>query len=191
VPDLRTSVLAPGAFSGRPQPTIEEQGLVLRPWREEDAATLARAYADPDIRRWHLRSMDEDEALLWMRARHEMWQTDTAGDWVVIEGGEPAGRASVHNLDLREGSGEAGYWVLPEARGRGLATRALLALSGWLFEEAGLHRVELEHSTANPASCRVAEKAGFAAEGVKRRALLHDDGWHDMHFHERLREDAR
>jgi len=43
--------------------------------------------------------------------------------------------------------------------------------------------VELEHSTQNPASCRVAVKAQFAAEGVRRSAALHADGWHDMHVH--------
>jgi RimJ/RimL family protein N-acetyltransferase len=32
----------------------------------------------------------------------------------------------------------------------------------------------------------VAEKAGFAAEGVKRGAGWHADGWHDMHLHARL-----
>lgn len=40
--------------------------------------------------------------------------------------------------------------------------------------------------TANAASCRVALKAGFAAEGTRRSAALHADGWHDMHLHARI-----
>ncbi|HVB43153.1 MAG TPA: GNAT family protein [Streptosporangiaceae bacterium] len=47
------------------------------------------------------------------------------------------------------------------------------------------------HSTMNPASCRVAGNAGFAYEGTKRREALHRDGWHDMHLHARLADDAR
>ncbi|MEU1023512.1 GNAT family protein, partial [Streptomyces sp. NPDC005904] len=54
----------------------------------------------------------------------------------------------------------------------------------------GLHRLELTHATANEASCRVALKAGFPAEGTKRSALLHADGWHDMHLHARIAGDA-
>ena len=42
------------------------------------------------------------------------------------------------------------------------------------------------HSTANAASCRVAEKAGFAPEGVLRQSVRHLDGWHDMHLHARV-----
>ena len=35
----------------------------------------------------------------------------------------------------------------------------------------------------------MAAKAGFALEGTKRSALLHADGWHDMHLHARIRGD--
>jgi RimJ/RimL family protein N-acetyltransferase len=58
-----------------------------------------------------------------------------------------------------------------------------------MFTHVGLHRIELSHSAVNPASCRIAEKAGFAYEGTKRRQGLHQDGWHDMHLHARLAED--
>ena len=76
--------------------------------------------------------------------------------------------------------------MLPTARGRRIAPRALAALTTWSFGTLGLHRVELSHSTANVASCRVALSAGFAAEGTKRSEARHADGWHDMHLHARL-----
>jgi [ribosomal protein S5]-alanine N-acetyltransferase len=53
--------------------------------------------------------------------------------------------------------------------------------------EAGFHRLDLEHATGNTASCRVAEKTGFALEGVRRSAWLQADGRHDVHAHARLR----
>jgi RimJ/RimL family protein N-acetyltransferase len=59
----------------------------------------------------------------------------------------------------------------------------------WSFDVLGLHRLEINHSTANPASCRVAERAGYIGEGVKRNSALHLDGWHDMHQHARLATD--
>ena len=79
--------------------------------------------------------------------------------------------------------------MLPPARGRRVAATALHAVTDWLFAELGLHRIELTHSTANPASCRVAELAAFQLEGVKRQEALHPDGWHDMHLHARLATD--
>jgi RimJ/RimL family protein N-acetyltransferase len=43
-----------------------------------------------------------------------------------------------------------------------------------------------DHSQPVP---RVAAKAGFTAEGTLRSALLHADGWHDMHLHARVQGD--
>lgn len=63
-------------------------------------------------------------------------------------------------------------------------------MTAWAFDPLGLHRVELNHSTENAASCRVAQRAGFPLEGTKRREHRHSDGWHDMHVHARLESDA-
>ncbi|GAA2587772.1 hypothetical protein GCM10010399_17220 [Dactylosporangium fulvum] len=101
-----------------------------------------------------------------------------------------SGIARLRRIALAEGSAEVSYWVLPSSRGRGVAPRALTAFVSWCFATLGLHRVELNHSTANPASCRVALKADFPAEGTKRSEALHDDGWHDMHLHARLSTDS-
>ena len=60
-------------------------------------------------------------------------------------------------------------------------------MASWAFEVAGFHRLDLEHATGNTASCRVAGKAGFALEGVRRSARLLADGRHDVHAHARLR----
>lgn len=68
------------------------------------------------------------------------------------------------------------------ARGRGAATAGVRTLSAWAFG-VGVHRLYLNHSTMNEASCRVAQKAGFALEGTRRSAQLHADWWHDMHLH--------
>jgi RimJ/RimL family protein N-acetyltransferase len=62
-------------------------------------------------------------------------------------------------------------------------------MASWAFL-ADFHRLYLRHSVANPASCRVALKSGFAAEGTERGAELHTDGWHDMHLHARIAGNA-
>ncbi len=87
-----------------------------------------------------------------------------------------------HAMDLEHAEAEVGYWVRAAARGRGAASTGVRILSSWSFA-VGFHRLILHHSTANPASCGVARKAGFTFEGTKRSAGLHSDGWHDMHLH--------
>ncbi len=80
-------------------------------------------------------------------------------------------------VNLWDGTAELAYWVTPPAaRGRGLCTQSVTALSEWAFREAGgFHRLELEHSIHNPRSCRVATKAGFSEEGVRRSSARHAD----------------
>jgi [ribosomal protein S5]-alanine N-acetyltransferase len=189
VPMLTRPVLPPGALARRRQPTLAGDGIVLRPWRTGDTAAVVQAYSDPDIKRWHARSMSAAEAESWIAAWPDRWAAETGGGWAITDATKVLGQISLRRIDLAEGLSEVSYWVLPTARGRGIATRALCALTGWAFGDLGLHRVELQHSTQNAASCRVAAGAGFQFEGVKRREALHADGWHDMHLHARLADD--
>jgi RimJ/RimL family protein N-acetyltransferase len=133
--------------------------------------------------------MSEDEARDWIAAWATRWRGETGAGWAVTEAGEVIGQISLRRIDLAEGLGEVSYWVLPGARGRRVAGRALAALTAWSFGMLGLHRLEVSHSTVNVASCRVAARAGFAAEGTKRAEARHADGWHDMHLHARLESD--
>ncbi len=168
------------------QPEIHANGIVLRPWQPADRAAVVAAYADPAIQRWHCRSMTDDEARDWIAAWPGRWRGETGAGWAVVEAGHVAGQVSLRRVDLVEGLADVSYWVLPGARGRGIAARALSAVAAWSFQTLRLHRVELSHSTANAASCRVAHRAGFVAEGTKRGEARHADGWHDMHLHARL-----
>jgi [ribosomal protein S5]-alanine N-acetyltransferase len=72
-----------------------------------------------------------------------------------------------------------GYWIDRNFANKGFTTQAVKLLSGFGFSELGLHRIEINVRPENAASCRVAEKAGFVAEG-QRKAFLHIDGaWRD------------
>ncbi|MEN3611059.1 GNAT family N-acetyltransferase [Plantactinospora sp. ZYX-F-223] len=168
-------------------------GLALRPWRVDDAATVRAAFDCPEIQRWHLRRLDsEDEAREWTAQWPARWAAQTDASWAVVaeRTGEPLGQVGLREIRLDQASAEISYWVLPAARGRGLAGRAVRAVQAWAFDRLGLHRLELRHSTANRASCRVADKLGFAVEGTLRGAWWHADGWHDVHLHARLRDEG-
>lgn len=186
MPSLVPPVVRPGTLAGRPQPELPAgDGLMLRPWRAADIAMVVEAYADPAIQQWNLRSMDEVEAAEWIEGWGHRWRAETDAGWAVAEerSGEAWGRVSLRQIDLEQGVAEVTYWVLPGRRGRGIAPAAAAAVSRWALTDLGLHRVELVHSVHNRASCRVASAAGFDLEGTLKSALLHPDGWHDMHLH--------
>ncbi|WP_346097690.1 GNAT family protein [Streptomyces olivaceiscleroticus] len=188
-------VIPAGTLSGSAQPSLlsSDDRLLLRPWAIGDAMILQDAFQDAMIRRWSLRRMtSRAEAEEWIAAAGRQWEEERGAQWAVTHtvGGELLGRVALRWMDLFQGLTECAYWVLPGARGQGVAPRALTTMSNWALKEGGFHRLELAHSDRNEASCRVAKKAGFAFEGVRRSALRHADGWHDMHLHARIQGDA-
>lgn len=195
VPRTTTPVIAAGALAAEDQPDlIVDDELQLRPWAASDAARLRVIYADPFIARWHARTLESQaEATELAMGWRQGWATETEASWAVVsESDRIVGRVALKHLDLHEAVAELAYWIAPEARGAGIAARSVEVVTDWAFA-AGFHRLQLEHSTANLASCRVAVKSGFVAEGTRRSAALHADGWHDMHLHarHRVRDDPR
>jgi RimJ/RimL family protein N-acetyltransferase len=189
MPELVGAVVAAGRLCRQPQPTLTVDELTVRPWRPSDATAVVTAYRDPQIQRWHVRTMDDAEARAWVASWADRWAAETAASWAVTDaGGVLLGRTGFRSVDLAGGSAEAAYWTMPAARGRDIAARALIAVSGWMLADGGLHRLELSHSVENPASCRVATKAGYGYEGTRRQQALHSDGWHDMHLHALIAE---
>jgi RimJ/RimL family protein N-acetyltransferase len=186
MPDLVAGAAPAGRMRDQPQPTLRVEELLLRPWQVGDAEAVVEAYRDPEIRRWHVRTMTTDEALAWLARQPVRWLAEIGADWAVIRRGSLVGRAGFRTVSLAEAQAEVAYWTVPAARGQNIASRAIRAVSDWMFTEVGLHRLELGHSTLNPASCRVADKAGFEYEGTRREQGWHADGWHDMHLHARL-----
>jgi len=191
MPKTVSPVIAAGSIGSKPQPRIDGYpGLVLRPWLKEDGPRLKNAFHDPAIQFWHTRTISSDaEAEMLIAEYARDWHAETRGNWAVVSMADDLlGRVSLNPMNLQDGEAEIGYWVRAEARGQGVALRAVNLLTSWSFI-AGFHRLIIHHSTSNSASCSVARRAGFDLEGTKKSALLHSDGWHDMHLHARVNPD--
>ncbi|KAF3465987.1 GNAT family N-acetyltransferase [Streptomyces sp. Tu 3180] len=184
----------------RPLPELRGHGLRLRPWDPEsraDAQTWLRGLTDPEFRRWNtpfrpITDLADARESLRRGARRD---ADGAGASFRIAdagSGTPLGHVGVNEVHPVLRRGLVGYWVLPEARGRGVATRALLLAAHWALTELGLHRLELDHAVGHEASCRVAERCGFGYEGTMRGAIFEAgrlDAFRDAHLHARLATD--
>ncbi|BBC35177.1 hypothetical protein SGFS_064710 [Streptomyces graminofaciens] len=145
--------------------------LTLRPWRPDDAAALVVAHRDPGMRRWLVTHLDsEDDARRWVDEQSEGWASRTRLGFAVLEGaGRPVGHVVVKVVESSGGVAEVGYWTSAEVRGRGVAPRALDAVSAWALGGQGLlplARLELFHASGNLASCRVAEKSRYVLHSV-------------------------
>lgn len=161
----------------------------LRPWTPVDASIVYAAAQEPLMER-QLGALTREDAAAWVSRRIEDAVEGRAFFFAVLdERGDPVGNVAVSAVDRRHLTGWVSYWLLERAQGRGLATRAVRELAEWAFTEQGLFRLELAHRVNNPASCRVAVAAGFAAEGVERAKLLYDGTRYDAERHARLATD--
>jgi RimJ/RimL family protein N-acetyltransferase len=78
------------------------------------------------------------------------------------------GQLDVHHVEWEDLRAEAGIWVAPGFRGRGLAPAALRLAGDWLFGVCGLARLELLTEPDNAAMLAAARSAGLLEEGVLR-----------------------
>ena len=191
MPKLIADIIVAGTLGATDQPALSiDDELELRPFVAGDVGTVVTAFSTPDIQFFHFRHLDTDEALEWIEQCGKAWRSEKSATWAIVDrrSARVLGRVTIH-LSLAGGHGEVSYWVLPDGRGRGVASRACVTATMWAHG-IGLRRVELQHSTTNTASRRVAMQAGFREEGVRREALLHGDGWHDMVLYSHLASDV-
>jgi RimJ/RimL family protein N-acetyltransferase len=145
---------------------LEDEAIRLRPFMEADVPAIVAACQDPEIPRWTAvpSPYTEADALAWL-------ESDEEESFAVVDPTCDELLGAIGVRFLGGGVAEVGYWVKRDARGRGLATRALALVSRWALLEREVGRFQLRAEPGNVASQRVAEKAGFVREGVMRAAL--------------------
>ncbi|MEE1736144.1 GNAT family N-acetyltransferase [Streptomyces sp. BE147] len=151
--------------------TPSASALFLRPWNDRDVEPLVEAYRDPTLRHWtRLPVESTEDAAQWLELQRRGWETGERLSFAVYEDhsstgeGRLAGNVVMKRTGPSQESAEVGYWTAAHARGRGVAPRALEALTSWAFDiftVEGLERLDLLHQVDNLASCRVAEKARY------------------------------
>ncbi|WP_327091917.1 GNAT family N-acetyltransferase [Nonomuraea sp. NBC_01738] len=159
-----------------PREVISTGQLVLRPPSSDDAESVAVACDDPVTARflpllaspYTLR-----DAHAYLASAAERWELGGA-EFSIVRDGVYAGSVGLTPPD-RWGVVDLGYTVAPQARGQGVGAAAARAVTDWALDH-GARRVQLEAEVENLASLRVAYKAGFMQEGVRREAKALRDG---------------
>jgi RimJ/RimL family protein N-acetyltransferase len=157
-----------------PAVPLRDEFVALRGWGPPDVEALASAGTDELIRRFRgSQPSNEAEARDWLAdveparlrgERLELAIADVATDVVL-------GSITLWSVSVNHRSASVNYWVRREARGRGVAVRAVCMLASWCFDRLGLARLQLFVDPENIGSQRVAERCGFVREGLLRSHL--------------------
>ena len=135
----------------------------------EDAGAITRACQDSEIPRWTTvpTPYTEADARGWLEIVTDPRIEDQL-NFAVTRTDDDSLIGSLSLWIVKPGVVEFGYWASPESRGQGHIPRAVRLLARWTFEQLRIPRVQLGTFPGNRPSERVAEKLGFASEGVLR-----------------------
>ena len=151
-------------------------GVVLRFPELRDVDAILPAFTDPELREaGNLPAFSRDglvASLGEMPVLAEMGRL-LALAAIDAETDEVLGGGTLHHLDAERAIVEIGYFVLPQARGRGVATTVARLLAEHAFS-LGIVRVAAYVNEGNTASERVLERAGFTREGIVRSLPVPD-----------------
>ncbi len=151
-------------------------GILLAMPTADDVDAINELCQDAEIQRWtttpvpYRRSHAEE----FVRLVEQGWANGSELTWAIRN---PEDRSVLGMIGLNvdhHGSGEIGYWLAEEGRGRGLMTTAVRLVAEFAFapEGLGLQRMLWSAYVGNWASRRVAWRLGFRFEGTVRAHLL-------------------
>lgn len=164
---------------------------LVRSWTSTDEVALAK-YANNRKLWLNLRDSfpypyTRDDARAWLRHTR---QHSTDLFLAIATRDEAIGGIGLHRKnDVYRMSAEIGYWLGEPFWGRGIATRAVIAVTQYGFDHLSLLRIFAAVFAWNPASARVLEKAGYTLEGRKRHGVVKDGQVIDELMYSITRED--
>lgn len=161
----------------------------------EDAATIFEAINKnrEDLRVWlpfvdGLKSIDDEQAFLKSVLQVPCEERDPV--FMIEKGRDICGLIGLHFSDRANHRTEIGYWLLPEYRGKGLATHAVRYLCEWAFYKKGFNRIQIRCAVDNQPSNAIPKRLGFNLEGTERDGELLSSGkYTDIHVYSILKND--
>jgi len=149
-------------------------GFILRGFVDEDRENLANFGNNPVVAAYlhdrfpHPYSLEDAET--WIEINRE--QDPRTVFCIAGEAGCIGSIGLIVGEDVYRKSAEIGYWLAEPFWGKGIATKAVVALSRYAFEQLDLVRVFAGVFSTNPGSSRVLEKAGFRFEGIQHKSVI-------------------
>ncbi|MEU4394952.1 GNAT family N-acetyltransferase [Kribbella sp. NPDC023855] len=160
--------------------------LRLRTWRDDevDRITSARTnQATAHFLPFIPQPFTAEDARFWLKDMAEQAAAGLRFNWCLADLTSDVALGNLTLFNLRDGEGEIGYWLHPEAQGRGLTAEAVRGVARWFFapspEGFGSRRLVIRTAATNLAARRTAEAAGFRHVDTEREAFALQTGGPD------------
>lgn len=163
---------------------------LLRPWKESDAASIARhannkkisdnlrdgfpyPYTIEDARTWLSLALNETRHILLA---------------IEVDGEAAGGIAILYKDNVYRFSAEIGYWLGESHWNKGITSEAIRILSDFIFENTGIVRIQAEIFSPNIASMKAVTNAGYLFESINKKAIFKNGEFFDLHVYCKVKE---
>ena len=168
--------------------------LLLRPFRQEDAAELYIAVKSSlsELQPWMSWAIDgysERTAREYIAIARARWEERTYYALAITRQGELLGACTLSSIHSLYRFCNLGYWVRTSCHGQGIAGRAANLTARFAIEQLGLIRVEIVIAVGNQASIRVAQKIGAHDEGILLNRIVVGKSIYDAHMYSLIPSD--
>jgi RimJ/RimL family protein N-acetyltransferase len=152
-----------------PQPTLETDRLILRPFTLADGPVVRRLAGEREIAATTLlipHPYPQGAAEEWIGTHAEAYAKGESVTFAITrrEDGALLGAIGL-GIDSEHERAEMGYWIGKPYWNGGFCTEAAAAVLEYAFNALNLNRVFAHHFSSNPSSGRVMEKIGMRYEG--------------------------
>ncbi|MFM7860852.1 MAG: GNAT family N-acetyltransferase [Candidatus Nanopelagicaceae bacterium] len=164
--------------------------IILRPVKPTDADAIYSGAQDPEVPKFTTlpanytidnainfaknrapeRHANRLELIFAIDARFD--ERDGATNQLV----QLAGIISLHSIDFANHRAEIGYWLVKEARNKGIGTAAVELLTEYGLMTMGFRRIDALVDNRNEASKRLLINAGYEFEGLLKKYVTRADG---------------
>lgn len=158
---------------------IETPRLIVRVARPGDGAMFNEAVVEslPQLSPWlgwvtPPPTLAQSEASCRRAYARFLLNEDLMALFLRKADGALVGGSGLHHANWTLRQFEVGYWGRSRDAGQGLVTEGVRALADHALSVLRATRVYLTTDARNEASCRLAERAGFALEGTLRNERL-------------------
>jgi len=151
--------------------------IVLRSWTPEDADALfaavqhSRQHLGPWLN-WVQQTTKPEHSLQFIKYSQQAVENQESLALGIFFGNMVVGGVGMHQWNHLVKKAQIGYWIAKDYEGRGIVTASLKVFLDFLFQKAGLNKIEIHFSPSNKRSASVAEKLGARVEGIIRESTL-------------------
>jgi RimJ/RimL family protein N-acetyltransferase len=150
---------------------VASDRLVVRRYRRGDGKAFFDGLAPhrDELMRWmmwpqrHQKLADSESYAVRMRAQFALREAMPMG--IFTRQGEFLGGSGFHAPDWKTPKAEIGFFLLPPARGKGIATETARLMVQYAFDHMAVNRVWATCDADNAASSNVLRRAGVPEEG--------------------------